>query len=733
MAEHRMVIPGSMMDDLLMGTSMDEVLWGGPGDDTLRGGAGDDVLEGNAGADALDGGPGMDVATYTKSPEAVHINLSTAFEEDTVHALPPVRGGDAAGDRLTSIESIWGSMFSDEIRGGPGADRFFGFGGDDQIYGGDGADFLRGEDGNDSLFGQGGNDQLFGDMGNDHLSGGEGHDRLWGGKGNDELNGDAGVDTLEGGAGADILNGGQPQVTVVNENGLLGGDTAAYTLSPEAVTVNLEYAFDTDRSTVGAMGGHAEGDSFEGSALAGSESISHVTGSMYDDMLTGDENNNRLMGGDGDDTLDGGEGMDALMGQMGDDVLMGGDGADTLDGGEGADELDGGDGMDTADYSMSPEAVRINLSAEDRATNATVPTTSGGHAEGDTIVTVSNQSSVENITGTDFQDYLRGDDQANVLKGGDGDDWDNMQTTRGGDAQYEGGLFGEGGNDVLVGGDGMDYLDGGAGRDDIWGGKGNDRLIAGSGDDITIRSTTANGSTTKTYHILDDPTNPSTMGANIDDRAGLYGGAGDDTLVGGSGIDLLDGGSGNDTVSYAGRDTAVTVNLSDETVTVDIGGTDTAVLPSRNVPVVDVAADPLVDRTPDDTGRTDTTRASDPDVLISIENVTGGDGADAIIGDARANVLDGGEGNDTLVGGDGADTFVFDKDSGTDTITDFSRLDRDKLDLSAFELSTGQLRDALGANDTNISIDADGDGTADVVITLTGVETGDLSIDDFIL
>src|SRR5262249_5674369 len=53
------------------------------------------------------------------------------------------------------------------------------------------------------------------------------------------------------------------------------------------------------------------------------------------------------------------------------------------------------------------------------------------------------------------------------------------------------------------------------------------------------------------------------------------------------------------------------------------------------------------------------------DTLISIENVTGTNGADVLIGNEGANVLDGRSGNDTLDGGFGNDTLI--GGAGTDT------------------------------------------------------------------
>jgi serralysin len=118
-------------------------------------------------------------------------------------------------------------------------------------------------------------------------------------------------------------------------------------------------------------------------------------------------------------------------------------------------------------------------------------------------------------------------------------------------------------------------------------------------------------------------------------RDSLSGGAGNDTLVGGAGADSLVGSEGVDIASYATALAGVTASLA---------------TPSVN--------------TGDAAG----------DSYGSIENLTGGNFNDTLIGDANANVLDSGagKGDDTLTGGAGNDTFVFRVGFGRDTITDFA-------------------------------------------------------------
>jgi Ca2+-binding RTX toxin-like protein len=97
-------------------------------------------------------------------------------------------------------------------------------------------------------------------------------------------------------------------------------------------------------------------------------------------------------------------------------------------------------------------------------------------------------------------------------------------------------VYGRGGDDIIIGRqeaknilygeDGNDWLVGGATEDKIHGGNGNDFLIGGDGDDY------------------------------------LYGGSGDDYIEGGDGADYMDGGDGNDTLSYVQAHSSVNINLA---------------------------------------------------------------------------------------------------------------------------------------------------------------------------
>ncbi|MYH69141.1 MAG: hypothetical protein F4147_03200 [Gammaproteobacteria bacterium] len=223
------------------------------------------------------------------------------------------------------------------------------------------------------------------------------------------------------------------------------------------------------------------------------EEIEAVT--VIGDTITGTSRGNSLTGTDETEKIHGLGGNDYLYGHGGDDELYGGTGNDTLNGGAGADRLAGGDGDDTASYSGSPAGVTVRLHD---------PAPRGGDAEGDifartvTFAYADNGRRAEvelpdiiNLRGSDHDDILAGDQRANNLFGGRGDD--TLYGGPGGDdtiidtmdgGQGDDRLFGGRGDDDLYGGEGSDALKGGAGSDELWGGSGADVLDGGAGADV---------------------------------------------------------------------------------------------------------------------------------------------------------------------------------------------------------------------------------------------------------
>lgn len=277
----------------------------------------------------------------------------------------------------------------------------------------------------------------------DFFHGGDAADTMYGGPGLDKLYGHDGDDTLYGGAGNDYFYGG------AGADVFVGGPAADYDLAvyfgnyAALAVIDLR---DPSRNT-----GPAAGDTYFG--------IEGVIGTSGPTEIHGNGRDNFLSGVSGDDRLYGRGGNDYLWANNANFVtLVGGDGDDILRVGHIKHAvLDGGAGNDTANFNTL-EALWQGQHADLTRTQI------NDHDSVDTAILIS----IENITGTQYADDLRGDDGANRLDGERGPDL----------------LIGRGGADVLDGGDGKDRLRGGDGNDVLSGGKRPDRLEGGAGRDL---------------------------------------------------------------------------------------------------------------------------------------------------------------------------------------------------------------------------------------------------------
>ncbi|MHA6196642.1 retention module-containing protein [Pseudomonas wadenswilerensis] len=217
-------------------------------------------------------------------------------------------------------------------------------------------------------------------------------------------------------------------IHVVNLTNSSGGGSANNAENYQ-LTMTIDYA-GAANNTPQYNGSYTVTDGHGGTAT-GAVDINYQDSST----LTGTVNADTLLGGSGNDTLNGGDGNDVLIGGDGNDSLYGGNGNDLLIGGPGNDLLDGGAGIDTASYASATSGVTVNLSIAGQQNTV--------GAGLDTLV------SIENLIGSDYNDTLTGDGNANVLQGGLGNDV----------------LNGGGGDDLLIGGRGDDTMTGGPGAD----------------------------------------------------------------------------------------------------------------------------------------------------------------------------------------------------------------------------------------------------------------------------
>ncbi|MEI6643074.1 MAG: calcium-binding protein [Novosphingobium sp.] len=444
------------------------------------------------------------------------------------------------------------------------------------IYGTSGPDTITGTAGDDTILGEGANDVIHGGDGNDYLNGGYDSDKLYGDSGDDFLDNDrdsfARLETFDGGVGNDTL-----RLKYQNYS-------------------NVKYVIDLGANT------------FTDDRLKPVARIASIENLQYmgvDLTLTGSAADNQLHVFASAANIDG---------QGGNDVISVGSSDAVINGGEGNDWL-----LLVRPSYVEPVNFRgftVSL-ARPGVAQAT-----GYSAQG--RMTVSN---IENLAGTELDDKLIGNAQANVIAGLEGNDW----------------LIGGAGNDTLLGetrssvptvpwtqeeiGYLFQYRSGPTNNDLLEGGLGDDRLFGGIGYD-TITYANAGGSVT-----VDLAAGKASGADGNDEISGVeavIGSAYADTLTGNAEANLLDGAAGADTLAGGGGDDTYGVDSADDRITEQADGGD------------------------------DTVRSSVSWVLADeLENITliGSADIDAT-GNAAANVLTGNAGRNRLVGGAGDDIYV---------------------------------------------------------------------------
>jgi Ca2+-binding RTX toxin-like protein len=265
--------------------------------------------------------------------------------------------------------------------------------------------------------------------------------------------------------------------------------------------------------------------------------------------------------------------------------------------------------------------------------------------------------------------FCVGTDNALAVNADSGSGKGNADWLNGGDGNDK--MLGLGGHDVMVGGNGADTLYGNSGNDTVSGDAGNDTINGGKDHDVL-----AGGA--------DDDRLFGNTGNDV-----VSGDEGSDVLRGGKGHDSLAGGDGNDTVYGNTGDDVIYAGLGDDLY---VGGAGRDTL-NFSLSANGVSAD--LDK--------NSASGMGSDILDGIENLTGSDWNDTLIGDKEENVISGGKGNDIIAGKRGDDVLT--GGQGDDTFTWFSRKDAagenytddfvdvikdfgagDKLDFTGFKL-----------------------------------------------
>jgi Ca2+-binding RTX toxin-like protein len=443
-----------------------------------------------------------------------------------------------------------------------------------------------------------------------------------------------------------VLSNGNFVVTWLSYNELYN-NIKGQVFNAEGVKTGLEFTVNNNTGLAGVNDFSVAASDEGGFTITWADSLN---GNIYSqdfygtNTIWGDNNANTI-------TLSKTEDSYTILGFSGDDTLIGSDGNDLLNGGADKDILIGGKGNDTYYSTLIDDASRAEYAKlEDTITE--LPN------EGmDTLVLLSEAISnannnhfeipenIENIDATAIslnQLKLIGNDSNNIIQSGKS--YNEIYAMGGDDVIYINGIgtsaFTGLGNDTVYGSENYDYIVDTTdysvmgGNDTIYGYGGNDQIQAlmgndfvdgGDGNDIIYA-----GSYFVTYMIFPQIN-------TFSDNDTVYGGEGNDYIDGGVwGYDYLYGGAGDDTL---------------------IGG---------------LAPEAAAYRA---TGKA---------------YLDGGSGNDHIYGMASDDTIIGGQGRDELTGGSGSDIFKWSAgdiaivqsiSERTDTITDFSVSERDKLDL----------------------------------------------------
>lgn len=441
-----------------------------------------------------------------------------------------------------------------------------------QIYAGDGNDFVTGGSGTDDI--------IAGGFGSDFMTGNGGQDEFLVA---DSLAGDLDGDTISDFGIGDIIS---------FDNQFLDISQFTFTQNAGFLTVDLDVDFDTITDASFTLTGDFTAvipdfrtENFFNGVTNGTRLTlaPEFEGTSGNDIISGSIRGDALEGGDGDDIISGGVGADRLTGGAGVDTLTGGAGRDSFaffpfsDAGTTPDiitDFEAGDFITFADPvfgNRDPEIPSIfigtgsftGLAGEIRYVKSGGTTEiimdsdgdmSGDHyilltnGEFDLRATIPGSPSLEIDVpfgfATDFDDGISGssgNDVINALAGND------SVTAGAGDDT----VFAGDGDDVVSGGLGNDFADGGAGMDSyqrfynsqihaLVTDSSMTEVLSGESD--LLNNFERISLTQRLAPASNDILDASTSTLFVD----LFGGGGDDILLGGSGNNSIEGDNGTD-------------------------------------------------------------------------------------------------------------------------------------------------------------------------------------------
>ena len=652
-------------NDTIVGSEDADRILAGDGNDNVNAGDGDDTVIVNAGNDTLTGGAGNDTLDFRDgeySNQAVSLDLSSSSAVSTGRGDKTITGFEHI-ITTNGEDTVVGGTVAETIETGLGADSVTAGSGDDSILGGDQNDTLSGGAGNDTLEGGNHDDSIVGDAGEDSLLGGSGTDTLRGGDDNDVIDGGADNDLVFGDAGDDTLSGGAGSDTI---HGGAGNDR--FTHDAEGV------------------------DEYYGDAGDDTLTINHYSSNA----------NNHV-------SFDGGSGIDT--------VILADDGQ-TYD-------------LDDSAYNRfsTIEVIELNQTNQmlelDSVAVQTFATSDNNAVDntdydGKTLLVVSNTGTNNRVNLKDAGWVVTGDtttiaggtETYTILQFGSENIYVALNTVVT--------VFGNNGNDSIIGTSADESIDGGIGNDTILGLGGNDTIIAGRGDDSVdggdgideLRfSTTSNITVDLNQTTAQNTGEGNDIFVNFEQVQGgdgrdlITGSAIAETLKGGDGLDTIDGGAGNDEIYGEAERDSLLGGDGDDSI---FGGA------LNDTIVGGTGADSL-----DGGAENDIIKGGDGNDTITDTSAGTNSGDDTIAGEAGDDTIDAGHGNDSITGGTGADSIA--GNAGEDTILG---------GVGADSIDGGASNDSIIAgadNDTVLGSDGDdtiyGNAGEDSLVTGAGNDT----------
>ena len=625
--------------------------------------------------------------------------------------------------------------------------------------------YIQGTIANETLTGTSSDDEIYGLEGNDFLYGEGGDDFLVGGDGNDTIDGGTGADTMAGGQGSDTYYVDNAGDGIIESQAV--GDT-------DIVYVSIDY-FDAGSAYLEQIQYSGNGSA----TILGSIGNNYIGTGTGSDWLEGRDGNDFLFSGAGDDHLEGGSGNDELDGWQGNDTMIGGAGDDVYNVDTASDVVteNANEGIDTVKVRKSSYTLPANVENADLRYYAGSISVAGNSA-GNVFIMGAGVQSVSGSTGNDTVSYAYASAAVGVdlwtmaFSGEAADDTLSSIENLTGSA-YDDVLRTLGTASVIDGGPGADIMEGRNGGDIYYVDNAGDVVIEAAGggsDEVRIRNlasyaltnhvekltNTTNFVFTGTGNGLANEMNGGTTGDTFYGGAGadtLNGNDGDDLLYGEDDNDLLNGGSGIDAMAGGGgSDTYIVNGTGDSVIEAVNEGTD-QVLVSLSCYTMTAHVENMTFTGTGNFQGIGNNLGNEITGLAGDDTLDGAGGGDVLNGGLGDDVLSGGDGDDILLGGAGADILssggggdgyrFAPGDTGTgadaDRITDFAA-NYDKVDLrgidadsgtagdqafsfigtSAFTAAAGQLRYAFDGTDTWLQGDIDGDAVADFEIAFTG-------------